>query len=127
MNSAQESRGTFRRPEASVVGALLATLVASSGRVAEAAGAGAGAAVAQARGDLDATLNAGVEKSVRAANTAVEELKFAKVREKKDALQAILIVRNAADKKIGIRVEEDGSARAKVKIRVGCLATRCGR
>ena len=98
---------------------LLGTLAATSGCLAVAAGAGAGAAVAYVRGDLDATLNAGFEKAVHAANAAVGDLKFAKVSEKKDALQAILTVRNAADKKIEIRVTQVGDALTKVKIRVG--------
>lgn len=99
--------------------ALMGTLAVTSGCVAVAAGAGAGAAVAYVRGDLDATVNGGFERALRAANEAVDDLKFAKVSEKKDALQAILIVRNAADKRIEIRVEQAGETLAKVKIRVG--------
>lgn len=102
-----------------LAGAMLGNLVATSGCVAVAAGAGAGAAVAYVRGDLDTTLNAGFERSLRATNAAVAALQFAKVSEKKDALQAIVIARNAADKKIEIRVEQSGENLAKVKIRVG--------
>ncbi|MCX6954932.1 MAG: DUF3568 family protein [Verrucomicrobia bacterium] len=97
---------------------LAGAALTTSGCVAVVAGAGAGAAVAYVRGDLDTTLNAGFEKSVRAANAAVSDLKFAKVSEKKDALQAIIIARNAADKKIEIRVEQAGDTVSKVKIRV---------
>jgi hypothetical protein len=99
--------------------ALLGTMGATSGCMAVVAGAGAGAAVAYVRGDLDATVNAGYENAVRAVNAAVADLKFAKVSERSDALQAIIIARNAADKKIEIRVEQAGEALAKVKIRVG--------
>lgn len=91
----------------------------TSGCVAVVAGAGTGAAVAYVRGDLDGTVNAGFEKAVRAANAAVDELKFAKVSEKKDGLLTILVARNTADKRIEIRVEQAGDAVSKVKIRVG--------
>jgi hypothetical protein len=100
-------------------GALVALLAVSSGCVAVVAGAGAGAAVAYVRGDLDATLSVSYEKTVRAANAALGDLQFVKVSEKKDALQAILVARNAADKKIEIRVEQISERAAKVKIRVG--------
>lgn len=91
----------------------------STGCVAVVAGAGAGAAVAYVRGDLDATVNASMEKAVKAANAALGDLKFAKVSENKDALQAILVARTAADKRVEIRVEKIGDSVAKVKIRVG--------
>jgi|GEM_PF-259341 len=100
-------------------GALVLVLAFSSGCVAVIAGAGAGAAVAYVRGDLDATLSASFETTVRAANAALGDLKFAKVSERKDALQAILVARNAADKKIEIRVERIGENVSKLKIRVG--------
>jgi hypothetical protein len=100
-------------------GALLGTLAATSGCVAVVAGAGAGAAVAYVRGDLDGTVNAGFNQAVRAASAAIGDLKFARVTEKKDAMQAIIVARNAADKRIEIRVEEAGEKTSKVKIRVG--------
>jgi hypothetical protein len=97
----------------------LAAALASSGCVAVVAGAGAGAAVAYVRGDLDATLDTGFEKALRAANQAITQLKFAKISEKEDAMLAILVARNAADKKIEIRLEKQSAALTKIKIRVG--------
>lgn len=85
-----------------------------------AAGAGAGA-VAYIRGDLESSVDAGFDKSVKAAGKAIEQLKYAKVNEKQDALVATLIARNADDKRIEIRVEAQGTDRAKVKIRVGII------
>ncbi len=81
--------------------------------------AGAGAAVAYVRGDLDANLSANLDRSSTAVNRAVETLQFAKVSESKDALQAIFVARNAADKKIEIRLETGGDSLTKIKIRVG--------
>jgi hypothetical protein len=99
--------------------ALLAVLAGTSGCVAVAAGAGAGATVAYVRGDLDMTLGADLERSDRAVNHAIAQLQFAKVSESKDALQAVIIVRNATDKKIELHLEKLASDATKLKIRVG--------
>ena len=80
-------------------------LFATTGCVAVAAGAGAGAAVACLRGDLDATLGAGLDRSIRVANQAVQQLEFSKVSASKDVLQALLIARNARDRRIEIRLD----------------------
>ena len=101
------------------VTAALVTLVVTSGCVAVAAGAGAGAAVAYVRGDLDTTLSANLDRSTRAVDKAIEQLKFAKVSENKDALQAIIIARNAADKRIELRLDKLADDATKLKIRVG--------
>ena len=100
-------------------GSALATLTLNSGCLAVAAGAGAGATVAYVRGDLDTTLNASYEKSVRAVNEAVKQLQFAKVSENKDALQATIIARTGADKKVELRVDKLADDATKLKIRVG--------
>ena len=102
---------------ASLVAASI--LLSASGCLAVAAGAGAGAAVAYVRGDLEAPLDAGFERAVVAANRAVQELQFAKVSEHKDALLDLILARNAADKKIEIRIESESDRRTKLKIRVG--------
>lgn len=114
-----QSRGRPRWAGWLVAGALFGAVALSSGCVAVVVGAGAGAAVAYVRGDLDATVKAGFAQAVRAANGAIVDLKFAKVSERNDALQAIIIARNAADKKIEIRVDQLGERDSKVKIRVG--------
>ena len=102
-----------------VVSAMLPALLVTSGCFALAVGAGAGATVAYVRGDLDATLNAGFDRSVRAVNKTIEQLQLAKVSETKDALQATLIARNGADKKIEFYVVRLADDATKLKIRVG--------
>lgn len=98
----------------------LSTLSLTSGCLAVAAGAGAGAgAVAYVRGDLTATLAGNLDRTVQAADKAVQQLEFAKVSESKDALLAIIVVRNAADKKIKITIERTAVDLTKVNIRVG--------
>ena len=82
---------------------------------------GATSAIAYVRGDLDATLCVPLENALRATNRAVVQLEFSKVSERKDALQAIVISRNAADKKVEIRLERVAEAETKLRIRVGAF------
>lgn len=111
--------GRFRLVSLVLAGAALAALTVTSGCLAVAAGAGAGTAVAYVRGDLDTTLNANFDRSDWAVNEAIKQLQFAKVSEKRDALQAIIIARNAADKKIELRLDKLADDATKLKIRVG--------
>jgi hypothetical protein len=108
-------------PLLTVAGLGLATLTLNTGCFAVvAAGAGAGA-VAYVRGELESSLDANFDRSLRAAQRTIEQLQFAKVSEKKDALVAVLVARNADDKRIEIRVESQGTSRSAVKIRVGII------
>lgn len=98
---------------------LLGATALTSGCLAVAAGAGAGATVAYVRGDLDTTLNAGFERSLAAVNAAVAQLQYAKVSEKRDALEATVIARNASDKRIFLRLDTLAADATKLKIRIG--------
>jgi hypothetical protein len=97
-------------------GVLLASLTGCVAVVAGAAGAGT---VAWVNGRLDATLESDFESVEKATNKAIVDLQFAKISEKKDALEAILVVRTAADKKIEIKIFKLVDKAAKVQIRVG--------
>ena len=96
--------------------ALLATMGASG-----CATKGTSSAIAYVRGDLDATLSVPLESALRATNRAVTQLEFSNVSERKDFLLAIVVARNAADKKIEIRLERDADSTTKMKIRVGAF------
>ena len=71
------------------------------------------------RGDLDATLNVSFEKAVQATDLAMKQLRFEKVSEKQDGLQAVLVSRNATDKRVEIRLEKVADDATNLKIRVG--------
>ena len=71
------------------------------------------------QGRLDATLDATFDKTDNAVNQAITQLQFAKVSEKKDVLDAILIVRTAEDKKFKIKIVRVGDTISGVWIRVG--------
>lgn len=98
---------------------LIGLATVTSGCIAVAAGAGAGAAVAYVRGQLEATLGSSFDNTANATNRAIQQLGMAKVSEKKDALVDVFTVRNAADKKIEIRLDNMARDLTKVRIRVG--------
>mgnify|MGYP003886479065 FL=1 len=103
-------------------GMLGAAMLVCSGCVAVvAAGAAGAAAVAWVRGELQTTLSANLDRSFNAAKEAIEDLQFVKVSERKDALLGVLVARNAADKKIEIRLENMATNATKVGIRVGVV------
>jgi hypothetical protein len=113
---------SFRRMFATwIAGAAISALAITSGCLAVAVGAGAGAAVAYVRGELRATVSGGYDATAAAADGAVQDLKFVKVSERRDALTDIIVARTAADKKVEIKVEHLTQEATTVKIRVGLI------
>ena len=102
-----------------VILAVVAVLPLLSGCVAVIAGAAGAGTVAWVQGRLDATLDATFDKTDNAVNQAITQLQFAKVSEKKDVLDAILIARSAEDKKVNIKIVRVGDTISRVQIRVG--------
>jgi hypothetical protein len=98
---------------------LAAALALHSGCLAVVAGAAGAGTVAFVRGELAASLDQNFDRSVRATNRAIEDLKFAKISETQDALVATIIARTAKDKRIEITVSSLSAAQTKVQIRVG--------
>ncbi len=113
----------LRNSRAAWMSAILgAAMLMCSGCVAVvAAGAAGAAAVAWVRGELQTTLPANLDRSFNASNEAIEELQFVKVSERKDALLGVIVARNAADKKIEIKLENMAGNVTKVGIRVGVV------
>lgn len=102
-----------------VVALALGTVATfQTGCVAVAVGAGAGA-VAYIRGELSGDVAYGMKRTLAASNEAVQELGFAKVSERSDALTGTIVARTADDKKVEIRLERLTDTTTKVKIRVG--------
>jgi len=111
---------TFARLSAAL--ALLALSMATSGcfLVAVGAGGAAGAgAVAYIRGELDASLGNRYDSVVGAADSAIGQLQFAKIRESRDAFSSEIIARTAEDRKIDIVIAKEADALTKVRIRIG--------
>lgn len=99
--------------------ALTASVALNSGCIAVAAGAAGAGAVAYIRGELDATVGNSYEAVVRASGQAIEQLQFATIGTRRDALSAKLTARTAQDKKIEIEVTKIGNDLTRIQIRVG--------
>jgi hypothetical protein len=96
-----------------------------SGCVVAAAGVAAGAgAIAYVQGELESTLDQNYDKTLDATRAGLKDLEFAKVSEKKDALEAELIYRTALDKKVTIKLIKITEKTTKVKIRIDLLGDK---
>ena len=93
-----------------------------TGCVVAVAGAAAGAgAIAYVRGELESSLDQNYNKAVEATRATLKELEFARISEKKDAIDAEFIYRTALDKKVTIKLNKVTSNTTKVKIRIDIL------
>ena len=85
------------------------------------AGLGQTPAFAFGRGDLAATLEVPLERALHAARAAVTQLQFTPAGERTDALQALVVARNASGRRVEIRLESDGDRVTRLRIRVGAF------
>ncbi len=102
--------------------ALLVLLGLASGCAVVAVGAAAGAGAAgyaYVSGVLKSTESASLDRTWNATLAAMKEMDFPVTRQRKDALEAELIARNAGDKKISIRLRKVTEQATEVQIRVG--------
>lgn len=98
--------------------AVVSASMAMTGCVAVvAAGAGAGT-VAYVRGEVNATLSSSYDKTRNAVDRAIQQLEFARISEKHDALTAVFVARTAEDRKITIKVSRVDDLNSRVEIRV---------
>ena len=91
------------------------------GCVVVAAGAAGAGAVAYVRGELESSVAHDLDTVFAAAQRALGEMKFARIADKKTALDAQLISRTALDKKVEIRLERITDGLTKIHIRIGLL------
>ena len=113
-------KGVFMR-RIQILGAvlLLGGIVFIQGCVAvAAAGLGVGT-VAYIKGDLQAVEAANLDEVYRATEKALDELEFSVTKRSKDALSAVIVARDAADKKITIKLSAAQEDATKISIRVG--------
>ena len=74
--------------------------------------------VAYVRGDLETTLANNYNPVIDATRKAIKDLGFTKLSDKKDALNAVIEVRTANDKKVEISITSTGKSLTTMKIRV---------
>jgi len=89
------------------------------GCVIAAVGAGAAGTVAYVRGDLVATEEAKLDDVYSAALKSVEDLELNLISDNKDALSGEIVVRDAEDKKIQIKMTAITDNTTKIAVRIG--------
>lgn len=100
---------------------MLGLLPLLTGCVVAVAGAAGAGAIAYVRGELQSSVDQSYARVVEATRAALKELEYAKISEKKDAIDAELIYRTALDKKVTIRLNRVTEKTTKVKIRIDLL------
>ena len=70
------------------------------------------------RGELNATVNGGIDAVDRATNRALEQLQFAKINEGKSTVDAAITARTGQDRKIDIKLDRSADNLTRVRIRV---------
>lgn len=88
-----------------------------------AVGAGAVGTVAYLKGDLEAVESASLNDVYQATAKAVEEMELSVISRKKDSLGATFTLRDAADKKITIKLSATNESTTKISIRVGIFGS----
>ena len=106
---------------ASLLCGLLAVAVGASGCVAVAVGAGAAGTVAYLAGDLEAHQTHGIDAVYAASREALAQVEMTVIegRTTKDALEARIVARDAADKEIVIKLKSTVVGATDISIRVG--------
>ena len=98
---------------------LAGMAIGVSGCLLVAVGAGAAGTVAYVKGDLETTLDAGMDSSYAAALKALDQLQIVPTQKLKDALTAEVIARTSDDTKITIKLTRVEDKITKMSIRVG--------
>jgi hypothetical protein len=88
-----------------------------------AVGLGAAGTVAYARGDLQAVEVAGIDDVYQATLKALDELELHPTTKSKDALSAVIIARDAEDKKVTIKLKAEAEGSTKLSIRIGVFGS----
>jgi len=112
----------MRKERVFLILALVGTAVLAQGCTVALVGAGVAAGagtVAYLRGDLEAVEPKNIDTVFEATEKAVEELGLKVSKKTKDKMSAVIIARDAQDKKITIKLRAAAEGSTKLSIRVG--------
>lgn len=98
---------------------IVSPVVLVEGCVVAAVGGGAASTVAYIRGDLEAVEAKDIDTVYKATEKALEELGLKVSKKTKDAMSAVIIARDAQDKKITIKLNATAEGTTKLSIRIG--------
>jgi len=98
---------------------MAGVMVSCSGCLAVAVGAGAAGTVAYLAGDVEAEEPYGMDAMYQATREAFDELDLPVVKADKDALSAAVVARDAADKRITVKLKAATESSTSISVRVG--------
>jgi hypothetical protein len=102
---------------------LAVAMVSTQGCMVAVVGAAAAGTVGYVRGDLQAVENAPIDKVYEASLAALDELQIPVVLKSKDALSATITGRDAADKKVTVKLKAATEDTTKLSIRIGVFGS----
>jgi Protein of unknown function (DUF3568) len=102
-----------------LISAMVVVVVTQSGCLAVAAAGAAGGTVAYVKGDVEATVDAGVQQTYDATKAAMEELKLPLLSSSVQAMQAKVEARVGSDNKATVDIKGQSEKLSKINIRVG--------
>lgn len=103
--------------------ALIGITALNGGCMLAVVGLGAAGTVAYVRGDLQSTESAGIDDVYQASLKALDELELHPTTKSKDALSAVIIARDAEDKKVTIKLKAAAEDSTKLSIRIGVFGS----
>jgi hypothetical protein len=113
----------MRKKQVFVMVLLVGTVGLVGGCMVVAVGAGAAGTVAYVRGDLEAVESKKLDAVYEATLKAVDRLELNVTKETKDSLSAVIVARDAQDKKITIKLSATTEDTTKLSIRVGLFGS----
>ena len=113
----------MRKKKLILVVLLLAMVGLVEGCMLAVVGVGAAGTIAYVRGDLEAVESENLDAVYEATLKAVEEIELHVTSKKKDALSAIIVGRDAQDKKVTIKLNSTAEKTTKLSIRIGVFGS----
>ena len=102
-----------------LVALLAVTAVLAQGCMLAVVGGGAAGTVADGKGDLGAVESRNIDAVYAATKKAADELGLKVTRDTKDSLGAVIVARDAQDKKVTIKLKTTAENTTELSIRVG--------
>jgi hypothetical protein len=103
--------------------ALIGITALNGGCMLAVVGLGAAGTVAYARGDLQAVESAGIDDVYQATLKALDQLELHPTTKSKDALSAVIVARDAEDKKVTIKLKAEAEDSTNLSIRIGVFGS----
>ena len=113
----------MRKRQVFLIVLLVGTAALVGGCVVAAVGVGAAGTVAYVRGDLQAVESKKLDVVYEATLKAIDGLELNVTKKTKDALSAVIVARDAQDKKITIKLSATTEETTKLSIRVGLFGS----